>query len=309
MDDDSARELVALFSNLIRSLEVARPEDPEILAWVQGLSSKEAGTILTLVSILQRPPREGLLVQACRVVVLLSELLPRVVATQVVDLYPDVLQDLTDRALGPLGGEDGIKPEEACASLMCVAELRKTLEASWRADVLVQVVKRTLELMQELTGDRVMDAVTVFVKTCEGGFQDAVLGAIRRNPLARLLSETLLQVINRGHAKVQAQCLALMIELLSVEGVVFANDRRILVEVVLRELPNAVEVEDELLGQGYLTCLGVLAQAGELHGPRAKQAFGICAEIAKDDSSPELLRSECRRIARIIKSSEQARVA
>merc|ERR1719198_2352731 len=128
------------------------------------------------------------------------------------------------------------------------------------------------------------------------------------HPGGRLLAEVLLQIINRSDegrrlraVKVLAGCLSKP----SSENLLYTNDVRVLVEILMRELP--CHAGDATVFNLYMDCFAVLCfrcPAAKIH--RRLELTQVLEDIRDDDRNPNLVREKCQEILQeIISPSEQ----
>merc|ERR1712232_1514937 len=114
----------------------------------------------------------------------------------------------------------------------------------------------------------------------------------------KYLGEVLLQVVNRGDVgrqlravKIFAGCFAMS------DGVqfLFTNDKRVLVEILLRELSNNVDKPDVFLC--FAECYQALVSrctAAQSH--QQAEALQLFSDIGEDDSLPPAIRGKCSEV-------------
>eukprot|EP00448_Togula_jolla_P006253 CAMPEP_0170613228 /NCGR_PEP_ID=MMETSP0224-20130122/24159_1 /TAXON_ID=285029 /ORGANISM="Togula jolla, Strain CCCM 725" /LENGTH=369 /DNA_ID=CAMNT_0010938813 /DNA_START=41 /DNA_END=1152 /DNA_ORIENTATION=+ len=274
--------------------------------WLRGLLNPKEQCFRTLVALLVEPKYEVFVHLQC-VALRAVQMLLRVA----VNILPGGLADPNTgmRILRDLAGQKlateayhqvsrvavgHVEPLLACNAMLVLAELGpEALEVS-----AASVVPRLLDLFVALP-DRADELVEVALRMHAWGKEPRKL-LLEQSVLhagGRLLGEVLLQVINRGDAarvmravKVLSGCLSLP----NGELLLYTNDAKILMEILLRELPN--HAEDEAAFACHADCLRALSlryQAARQHS-RWNEVLQVLTDLRDDELVLGSVRTKCR---------------
>lgn len=180
------------------------------------------------------------------------------------------------------------EPLLACDSLVVLAELGP--EALSDPELLL----RMLDLFCSCP-DRADELVEVALRihAYGGHLRARLLQVALDHPGGKLLCEVLLQLVNRGDesrrlraVKVLTGCLAMP----SGGNLLYTNDARVLVEILLRDLPNSAR--DPATFVCYAECLKALASCcGAAHTHRRNEFMQVLEELRDDDRNSEVVRA------------------
>lgn len=209
-----------------------------------------------------------------------------------------ILQNLAGEALANealievLEMAQGAEPNVACAALLLLGELGP--EA-----LNPQLLPQLLDLFVALPG-RADDLVEVALRAHAWGGQHrrALLAHTISHPGGRLLCEVLLQVINRADKKRRLRAVKVITGSLASNGserLLYTNDIRVLVEILLRELPNSAS--DAVAFGCHAECFKTLAQRCEVaRTHRRVEAMQLLVDLKADFQSEPAVRGKCSEV-------------
>jgi len=293
--------------NLIRNIEQAvnKNEDQD-RQWLQSiLDPKQNDCFPTLIKLLIAPQYKGFVGLRCvalRAVQLMLRFAGHIaqasdrnlgwlclVEMAGAELAEEVYPEVVDMA------EHG-EPTATCLAMLLLAELGE--EA-----LPLEMVPRLLDLFLALP-DRAEDLVEVALRIhAWGGERRAMLLAAAVSHMGgKLLCEVLLQVVNRADEKrrmralkVLAGCLALP----SSESLLYTNDVRVLVEILLRELPN--HSGDAASFACHADCFKALvARCGAARAHRTSEALQVIEDLYHDEDNESAVRAKCAEVLSVI---------
>jgi len=195
---------------------------------------------------------------------------------------------------------DQCEPLAACSALMMLAELGPEALAA-------HLAPRLLDLFTQLP-DRADDLVEVALRLhAHGGNQRLeLLDAAVSRPGGSLMCEVLLQVVNRTDVKRRLRALKVITGCLSRPGserLLYTNDLRVLVEILLRELPN--HADDEQAFICHADCFKALARRCEVaREHRRSEVLQVLHDLQEDDHSTPIIRDQCAAVYAAVTASE-----
>jgi len=190
----------------------------------------------------------------------------------------------------------GSEPNVACNAMLLLGELGPE---AFPPHLLQQLLTQLLDLFVALP-ERADDLVEVALRAHAWGGERraALLAKTVSHEGGQLLCEVLLQVINRADkkrrlraVKVLAGCLALP----NSERLLYTNDVRVLVEILLRELPNCAG--DTVAFACHADCFKALAtrcEAARAH--RREEALQVLEDLRDDDRCESTVRGKCAEV-------------
>jgi hypothetical protein len=282
-----------------RALAKAGQEDQ---LWLQKIISPNNECFPTLIKLLVEPKYKAFLGLRC-VALRAVQLMLRIAAMflQGADLPVDSVNVgmvcLVDLAGEPLANEvfpeicemaeTGPEPG-ACVALMVLGELGPEAFE-------LHLVRRLLDLFVALP-DRAHDMAEVALRLHAWGGQarEVLLSEVASHNGGKLLCEVLLQLVNRCDDKRRLRSVKLLTGCLTLPSggsLLYTNDARVLVEILLRELPNYA-------GNGsafacLADCFKALAlryEAARTH--RQHEVVEVLQELRQDDCNEPLVRSK-----------------
>jgi len=264
----------------------------------------------TLVKIIVEPKYRGFVALRC-VVLRAIQLINRVAVTSVtgphtlnanlglVCLEHMVGDELTCKLLPVvihMAERDQCEPLGACNALMMLAELGPEALAA-------ELAPRLVDLFVRLP-DRADDLVEVALRfhALGGNQREALLDAAVSRPGGSLLCEVLLQVVNRADVKRRLRALKVLSGCLCRPGserLLYTNDVRVLVEILLRELPN--HADDEQAFTCHADCFEALATRCEVaRNHRRSDVLQVLHDLQEDERSTPITRNRCAAIAAVV---------
>merc|ERR1719215_41014 len=184
----------------------------------------------------------------------------------------------------------GSEPNVACNAILLLGELGPE---AFPPHLLQQYLTQLLDLFVALP-ERADDLVEVALRAHAWGGERraALLAKTVSHEGGQLLCEVLLQVINRADkrrrlraVKVLAGCLTLP----NSERLLYTNDIRVLVEILLRELPN--NAGDAVAFGCHAECFKALTQrckAARAH--RKEEALQVLGKLCEDEKNEPAVR-------------------
>jgi len=195
---------------------------------------------------------------------------------------------------------DQCEPLAACNALMMLAELGPEALAA-------HLAPRLIDLFVRLP-DRADDLVEVALRFhAQGGDQRSeLLDAAVSRPGGSNLCEVLLQVVNRADVKRRLRALKVLTGCLNQPGsetLLYTNDIRVLVEILLRELPN--HTDEEQAFKCYADCLKALTMRCKVaREHRRAEVLQVLHDLQEDDSSMPVVRDQCAAIYAAVTASQ-----
>jgi hypothetical protein len=289
--------------HMIRRIEQAiNNNTEEDRQWLQSIIDPKDTCISTLAKILVEPKYNSFVVLRC-VVLRAIQLILRVAVMMVSGphafdanvglwcLVHCVGDELTCKVLPVVVhmAECGeCEPLVACNALLMLAELGPEALAA-------HLAPRLLDLFVRLP-DRADDLVEVALRFhAQGGQQRSeLLDATVSRPGGSLLCEVLLQVVNRADVKRRLRALKVLTGCLSQPGsekLLYTNDARVLVEILLRELPNQADEEQAFIC--HADCFKAFARRCEVaREHRRSEVLQVLCDIQEDDRSTPIIRDQ-----------------
>jgi len=296
---------------MIRQLEKAMKNyNEEDQLWLRNLIDPDDKCVFTLVKLVIEPKYREFISLRC-VVLRALQIILRVAQSMVQGplqgdanvgrwcLVHLVGPELANQAISVVVGmanHEQIEPVASCNALLVLAELGPEVLAP-------ELTRRLMDLFVRLP-DRAEDLVEVGLRFhAQGGQQRAaLLDAAVSHPGGSLLCEVLLQVINRADMRRRLRALKVLSGCLSrpsSERLLYTNDVRVLVEILLRELPN--HAEDATAFAAYADCFKVVASiyaAARTH--RRSETLQVFEDLCEDERLPSDMREKCREVLQVV---------
>lgn len=295
---DQKREFVQDF---IRSLERALASDgPKDRQWLRKIIDPSDPCFATLLKLVVEPKYRSFVSLRC-VTLRAVQILLRIAAQFVGGSEADhsvgfsILLALAGETLGDQVYQEvssmacGTEHNIACNAMLLLGELGP--EA-----LLPESLTQLLNLFLALP-ERADDLVEVALRAHAWGgrHRGALITQVVTHPGGQLLCEVLLQVINRADRKRRLRALKVLAGCLALEGserLLFTNDVRVLVEILLRELPNSAA--DAASFGCHLECFKALTQRCEgARAHRQDEAMQVLKSLCEDSRSEASVREKC----------------
>lgn len=311
-----AKEKCQQVQEFIRDLEKALGSfTPQDKSWLRELLGPESPCLDTLIRLFLEPKYQSF-ASLCCVSLRAVQILLRVGAQFVVtgggsgdhDVGWLILQDLVGveqanqtvvvvkrLALGP-------EPNTACSAMLLLAEFGPE---AFALSLCPQLMCQLLDLFVALP-DRADDLVEVGLRAHAWGGEHraALLRAAAAHRGGQLLCEVLLQVINRAEPRRRSRALKVLTGCLSLEGsegLLYTNDLRVLVEILLRELPDSAW--DPAAFACHADCYKALVLrclAARVH--RRDDALQVFEDIREDERCDPLVRGQCTEVLQTLEA-------
>jgi hypothetical protein len=291
---------VKRLSDLIRTLEVVSLDTPDIVNWLRSIVF-DLDLLRTLIGYLEDPNATSPLVQqVCRVLLMLLRLseakeAPRDFAERVqAVLLPDPgeLPAAVFAVLeAPLGeGKHDLDAAVAMFTLAGVA-LRfqgTSFDKKWLAE-------RALDLLEQ--GEHLEVLCNYLVTFAVNTSEETALELLSRHAKSPIFGEVLSALLNEplgvgsselftsdsAGATSRAQVLAGL--LFENNSFLYKNDLRIVLEVLVRELPECAR-QESALSEAYVDCVGAVLEACNACGVDPTDAIRVFSEVARDELVP-----------------------
>mmetsp|Transcript_22551 Transcript_22551/g.63171 ORF Transcript_22551/g.63171 Transcript_22551/m.63171 type:complete len:330 (-) Transcript_22551:142-1131(-) len=205
------------------------------------------------------------------------------------DLANQVFREVAAMAEGPGAGEEQQPPLVACNALLVLGELGPAV-------LRPPLVLRLLDLFDALP-ERASDLVEVALRVHAWGGKPraTLLAAVVEHPGGKLLCEVLLQVINRADERRRLRALKVLAGCLAQpgsDGLLYTNDVRVLVEILLRELP--AHATDAAAFACHAECFkAVAARCGAARAHRRGDVLQVLGDLSQDEQSEPAVRGQC----------------
>lgn len=188
----------------------------------------------------------------------------------------------------------------ACNSLLVLAELGP------RGDFNREFLERLLDLLTELP-ERSEDVVSgaLCVYTHQGSACSLLIDVMTSHSNGRLLGEVMLQVVNRCGSGYENALEVLTNCLYSPAGrdFLYSNDARVLLEILMRELPN--HTREVVPFCRHANCLKALVLCSEpARGHRKDEVIALLEDLSRDDLSLPDIRLKCREVLNVTASCQ-----
>jgi hypothetical protein len=187
----------------------------------------------------------------------------------------------------------------ACDAMLVVAELGPQAFD-------LRFVHTLMELFANLP-DRAPDLVEVALRVHAwgGAVRAELLQAAVAHEGGRYMGEVLLQVVNRGDrvrqlrsAKIFTGCFCLA----NGSQFLYTNDKRVLVEILLRELPRYTRNVAEFVC--FAECYRALVSQCEVaRSHQQVEAIQLFEDIGEEDRSPPMVTEKCTEVLAVLKSN------
>eukprot|EP00930_Biecheleria_cincta_P043763 TRINITY_DN30041_c0_g1_i2.p1 TRINITY_DN30041_c0_g1~~TRINITY_DN30041_c0_g1_i2.p1 ORF type:complete len:322 (-),score=59.75 TRINITY_DN30041_c0_g1_i2:267-1232(-) len=291
---------------IIRQLERAMSSSSEDdRRWLESLLHPNDPSFRTIVKLVISPKYQGFWPLTCVCLRALWMILK--MAQMKFDLRDP---DLGWKVLVELAGDDlafevrrdvcklveGPELRVACLALMVMAELGPCVLKADR-------VWRIMDLLQAVP-DRADDLSEVALRVHAWGSESRLelcLAAVQ-HPGGRLLVEVLLQVINRCDEKRRCRAVKVLSGCLSrPEGsdFLYTNDARVLVEILLRELPN--NVENVKAFECHAECFKALTtNCAAARAHRREEQLQLMADLRDDERCEHEVRTKSAEILAVL---------
>jgi hypothetical protein len=294
---------VKRLSDLIRTLEAVSLDSPDIVTWLRSIVF-DLDLPRTLIEYLEDPHATSPLVQqVCRVLIMLLRLseakdappdfAERVQAVLLPD--PGALSSAVFAVLqAPLG--EGKHDLDAVVSLLTLSGVAlrfsgTSFDKKWLAE-------RALDLLEQ--GEHLEVLCNYLVAFAVNTSEETALELLSRHAKSPIFGEVLSALLNEplgvgssefftsdsAGATSRAQVLAGL--LFENNSFLYKNDLRIVLEVLVRELPESArqESEDSALSEAYVDCVGAVLEACNTCGVDAMDAIRVFSEVARDELVP-----------------------
>lgn len=299
-----AEEKREFVQDFIRSLERALASDgQQDRQWLRKIIDPSDPCFPTLIKLLIEPKYKGFVGLRCvslRAVQIILRIAGQFVGGRDADhrvgfsiLMKLAGEDLANEAFVEAGRmAQGQEPNVACAAMLLLGELGPEALPP-------NLLKQLLNLFVQLP-ERADDLVEVALRAHAWGGQHraSLLKHAVTHQGGQLLCEVLLQVINRADKKRRLRALKVLsgcLVLPDSDGLLYTNDVRVLVEILLRELPK--HVEDEVAFGCHAECFKALTlrcDAARVH--RREQAVQVLQDLCEDEHSTPAVRSKCAEV-------------
>jgi len=306
-----AQQKCEFVQTMIRRIERALNNNgEEDRQWLRTIIDPNDPCLKTLILLLIEPKYRGFVSLRC-VVLRAVQLILRIASNLVkgppasdanvgmwclVHLVGDELASEAVPEVIRMAERDQSEPIAACNALLMLAELGP--EA-----LTPDLAPRLVDLFVRLP-DRADDLVEVALRFhAQGGAQRAALlhAAVSR-PGGSLLCEVLLQVVNRADVKRRLRALKVLSGCLakpSSESLLYTNDVRVLVEILLRELPNSVE--DSVAFACHAECFKALAaRCSAAREHRRTEALQVFGDLYEDQQNEPKVREKCAEVLTVM---------
>lgn len=302
---EQKREFV---QNFIRSLERALASNQQQdRQWLRKIIDPSDACFVTLVKLVVEPKYRDFVSLKCvslRAVQIILRIAAQFVEQRDAD-HSVGSAILINLAGEPLANEafleacdmaQGSEPNVACNAMLLLGELGPEALSP-------QLLPQLLDLFVALPG-RADDLVEVALRAHAWGgrHRAALLARAIAHPGGRLLCEVLLQVINRADKKRQLRAVKVLSGSLALEGserLLYTNDIRVLVEILLRELPNSAG--DAVAFGCHAECFKALAgrcEAARSH--RRVEAMQVLVDLRADEQSEPAVRKKCAEVLAVL---------
>lgn len=298
---EQKREFVQEF---IRSIENAlATNSPEDRGWLRNMCDPSDPCFATLLQILVEPKYQGFVGLHCvslRAVQLILRIAAQFVSGRGADhsvgmalLLHLVGEELANRAFAEIHRmARGTEPNVACNALLLLGELGPEALPPQHVRLLLEIIVALPERADDLV------EVALRAHAWGGKHRRQLLAETVAHPGGQLLCEVLLQVVNRAElvrrmraVKVLGGCLALP----DSEKLLYTNDARVLVEILLRELP--AQAKDETSFACHADCFQVLAaRCRAAHTHRKEEAQQVLQDLLEDDQSQPGVQAKCAEV-------------
>ncbi|CAE7881108.1 unnamed protein product [Symbiodinium microadriaticum] len=160
----------------------------------------------------------------------------------------------------------------------------------------VPLLLELLQVLPDRAGD--ISEVALRVHAWGGDYRPMLCDAIAQHPGGKILVEVLLQMINRCDEKRRQRALKVLTEcfqLPEAAELLYTNDARVLVEILLRELP--AHAEDVRAFMCYTGCLKALAAANPAaRQHRRDEVLQVLEDLRQDDRLQMEVREQCAKV-------------
>lgn len=302
---DQKRESVQEF---IRCLEKAvnlnGAQDRE---WLQRLTDRENPCFATLIKCFTEPKYHGFLTLRC--VALRAVQMTLQIAIMTVqgrtdhNVGLDALFELAGEELAHQAIQEAVNlaeqvehPIAATNAMMVLAELGP--EALYP-----ELVPRVVELLEALPGRADdLSQVSLRIHAWGGEARGTLLNSIVAHPGGKLLCEVLLQMVNRCDLNRRFRALKIFVGCMGIdgsEGLMYTNDARILVEILLREMPN--HTEDLTAFRCHAECYKALLFRYEVaRSHRKEEATQVFQDIRDAEGISDPVRAKCSEVLALL---------
>lgn len=181
------------------------------------------------------------------------------------------------------------EPLITCNALLVLGELGPALLAP-------TLILRLLDLFVSLP-DRASDLVEVALRVhaWSGTWRATLVSATLSHPGGKLLCEVLLQVVNRADEKRRMRALKVLAGCLaqpSSESLLYTNDVRVLIEILLRELPNhAGNAQAFACHAECFKAIAMRCKVARAH--RRDDVLQVLEDLNQDERNECVVRSQC----------------
>lgn len=310
-----AKEKCEFVQGFLRSLERALETDSqEDRQWLQKMLDPSDTCFRALIMLFLEPKYHSFVSLRC-VAMRAVQLLLRIGAQYVggpqhdPDIGASLLLHLTGDNLAnqaceevkhmALGSENNI----ACSAILLLSELGPE---AFPPQLLQQLITQLLDLFVVLP-ERASDMVEVALRAHAWGgeWRRVLLANAVLHEGGQLLCEVLLQVINRADEQRRLRALKVLAGCLTrpnSERLLYTNDVRVLVEILLRELPNFAT--DSSAFECHAECFKALVtrcEAARTH--RREKALQVLEDLRDDDRCEAAVRVKCSEVLTVLAPS------
>lgn len=304
---------------LIRNLELSINRSWENdRAWLRKIVAPEDPCFGTLLRLLVEPKYSSF--TALRCVVLRAVQMMLRIAVSMAPVLPghEPSSDMGMEILHTVAGEQ-LASEALQQTLIMAANQEEPILAFNALIVLAELgpqaiqpelVSRLLDLFVELP-DRAGELVEAALRAHSGGgeLRTVLLEQAVTHPGGKLLGEVLLQVINRCDFARRLRAVKLLTGCLNMPAgdcFLYSNDARVLIEILLRELPN--HAGDPGAFQCYADCLKVLTAKSEaVRNHRRDEVQQLLQDLKEDEDLSLAGRAKCAEVLVVLTTAAATR--
>lgn len=293
---------------LIRNLELSinRSWENDRL-WLKKIVAPEDPCFITLLRLLVEPKYAAFTALRCVVLRAVQMMLRIAVSMAPVEPGAEPSSDMGMEVLHSVAG-DTLASEALQQTLEMAANYEEPLLAFNALIVLAELgpqaiepdlVCRLLDLFVELP-DRAGELVEAALRAHSGGgeLRSTLLEEAVSHQGGKLLGEVLLQVINRCDYARRLRAVKLLTGCLNMpagDSFLYTNDARLLVEILLRELPNhAGEPAAFACYADLLKALTAKSEAVRSH--RREDVHQLLQDLKEDERNPLMVRAKCAEV-------------
>lgn len=300
---------------LIRNLELSinRSWENDRL-WLRKIVAPEDPCFSTLLRLLVEPKYASFIALRCVVLRAVQMMLRIAVSMAPVEPGDEPSSDMGMEVLHSVAGET-LASEALQQTLVMAANYEEPLLAFNALIVLAELgpqaiepdlVCRLLDLFVELP-DRAGELVEAALRAHSGGgeLRSTLLEEAVSHQGGKLLGEVLLQVINRCDFARRLRAVKLLTGCLNMPAgdcFLYSNDARVLVEILLRELPN--HAGEPVAFACFADCLKALTAKNEaVRNHRRDEVYQLLQDLKEDERNPLMVRAKCAEVLVVPKAA------